>query len=533
MKTLYVNGTILPMTGEDRRCEALLTEGGKILFAGARKEAEALCGEAFELVDLAGKTLLPAFIDPHSHFFQTAQGIAMCDLSQAESFDEIIALLKDYLTRKNISADGVVFGTGYDHNFLAEGRHPDRRVLDQVSATVPIYISHASGHMGAANSALLALAGLTNDTPDPQGGRFGRLEDGSLSGYVEETPALMPVIMKAMPRIKADMPAQLMETQQLYLSNGITTVQEGAAALGVMKGLCQFADHGALKLDVVAYVMAEDYPAAAEVCADRRETYRNHLRLGGSKIILDGSPQGKSAWLTQPYEGEETFCGYPTHKDEEVVQAASAAIANGCQLLAHCNGDAASQQFIDCYKKALSEAEHPEQDLRPVMVHCQTVRADQLDEMKAIGMLPTVFVGHTYYWGDIHLTNLGQQRGSSISPVRWMKERGMRFTFHQDTPVTAPNMLHSIWCAVNRVTRRGQSIGSEQRIGVYDALKAVTVNAAYQYHEEGEKGTLEPGKRADLVILSRDPLTCPPAELCSVSVVETIKDGVRVWSSEK
>lgn len=529
MKKLYCNGTIITMVSETDRPEALVTENGRIAFVGSLTDARAFCGSDTEAVDLNGKVLLPGFIDPHSHFFSTAQGIAMCDLSTAESFADIREALSKYLVQRNIGTDGVIFGTGYDHNFLKEGRHPDKNLLDQVSCDIPIYISHASGHMGAANSALLTLAGLTDETPDPQGGRFGRLEDGSLSGYVEETPALMPVVMKAMPRIKADFPAQLMETQQLYLSNGITTVQEGAAALGVMQGLCQFADHGALQLDVVAYVMAEDYPAASAACSDRKEVYKNHLRLGGSKIILDGSPQGQSAWLSQPYEGEESFRGYPTHDDAFVVKAAEDAIRENCQLLAHCNGDAASQQFIECYEKALNNVGSGENDLRPVMVHCQTVREDQLDAMKRIGMLPTVFIGHSYYWGDIHLKNLGAQRGSSISPARWMLDRGMNITFHQDTPVTRPDMLHSVWCAVNRVTRRGQSIGPEQQISVYEALKAVTCNGAYQYHEEDEKGTLETGKRADLVILSGNPLTCQPDDIRYLSVLETVKDGVTVW----
>lgn len=532
MKKIYYGGDILTMNCETESPEAVAVEDGKIVFTGDLKQAEAFFKDTAEKIDLKGKTLMPAFIDSHSHFSQMAQSAMMCDLSETKNFDEITAELDSYLKKNQIDDTGVVFASGYDHNFLEEEKHPDKTVLDKVSTTVPIYISHASGHMGVANSALLKLAGITPDTPDPEGGKFGRNEDGSLNGYVEETPALMKILMCAMPRVKMDMKKQMAAAQEIYLKHGITTVQEGAAMGQAVQGIAMYAAGGALKLDVVAYLLTDDYEKAVADCQDYYQKYKNRLKIGGAKIILDGSPQGKSAWLSKPYEGETAYCGYPTHDDAYVENAVLSAVKGGYQILAHCNGDAASEQFINSYRKALQSVENPDMDLRPVMIHCQTVRDDQLDEMVKLKMIPSIFIGHTYYWGDIHLKNLGPVRGAHISPVKAALQRGLVYNFHQDTPVTKPDMLHSVWCAVNRITRKGQPIGQDQCIGVYDALKGVTIHAAYEYHEEDQKGTLEKGKLADMVILDKNPLKVDTMHIKDIQVLETIKEGNTVYKMQ-
>lgn len=195
----------------------------------------------------------------------------------------------------------------------------------------------------------------------------------------------------------------------------------------------------------------------------------------------------------------------------------------------HCNGDAASEQFINAYASAFSKVK-PAEEIRPVMIHCQTVRNDQLDRMKDLGMIASIFVGHVWYWGDIHMINFGPERGNHISPARDALDRGLHVNFHQDTPVTRPDVMHSVWCAVNRISRRGNLIGADQKISVYEALRAVTIEGAYQYFEEVSKGSIEPGKRADLVILDRNPLAVPSMELRDIKVLKTIKDGVTVYS---
>jgi predicted amidohydrolase YtcJ len=230
--------------------------------------------------------------------------------------------------------------------------------------------------------------------------------------------------------------------------------------------------------------------------------------------------------------GEADYCGYPWLKDEQAEEFCRKALDDNRQILTHCNGDAASQQFLDAYEKAFAQSTNPnKQNLRPVMIHCQTVRNDQLDRMAELKMIASIFVGHVYYWGDIHMKNFGPERGHHISPAKDALDRGLVVNFHQDTPVTKPNMMHTVWAAVNRKSRLGNLIGEEQKIGVYDALKAVTINAAYQYFEEDSKGSIRAGKRADLVVLDRNPLETDPAELKDIRVLETIKDGKTIYKA--
>lgn len=266
---------------------------------------------------------------------------------------------------------------------------------------------------------------------------------------------------------------------------------------------------------------------------DYAKKYHNRLKINGYKLFLDGSPQAKTAWLTQPYEGEETYCGYPLYDDEKVKEWILRAVNDDVQLLTHCNGDAASDQLITNYELALKESTNPNKNnLRPVMIHCQTVRNDQLDKMKELHMIPSIFVDHTYYWGDIHLKYLGKERGNRISPAKSAFDRGLVVNFHQDSPVIPPNMLQTIWSAVNRITRNGVSIGKEEGISVYDALKALTIHAAYVYSEEDEKGSIAPGKIADLVILDQNPLEIDPLKIRDINILETIKEGKTLYKAE-
>lgn len=527
---LFSGGTILPMTGEKARTEALLVRGGKIVYAGPLAGALARCGRAVRRVDLKGRALLPAFIDAHSHLPLLAQFITFADLSGCTCLADIAAALKRYKEERRIGPDGVIVGVNYDDNFLAEHVHPDKKLLDSVSTDTPVFVYHISSHMGVANGRLLELSGCTDATSDPEGGRLGRYEDGTLNGYVEEVSALEPVLAVVFARAGVDMAAQIEAAQQEYLRCGVTTVQDGAGSAQNMEMLASLAENGRLKVDVVSYVMAQrttEQEISAYAAYDG--TYKNHYKIGGYKVVLDGSPQGRTAWLSRPYAGSES-CAYPYMRDEALYAVCRQAVAGHRQLLAHCNGDAASEQFLTQYTRAWEES--PDRPLlRPVMIHCQTVRDDQLDRMKRLGMIPSFFVGHVDFWGDVHRRNLGPERAARISPARSALERGLVYNFHQDTPVTKPDMMHSVWCAVNRRTRSGAVLGPEQAIGVYDALKGVTCNAAYAYGEEHSKGTLEEGKLADLVILDRDPLKADPLSLRDIRVEATLKEGVCLYGA--
>ena len=531
MDKIYYNGDILTMEDTRTEPEAVLISDGIIAFTGSLKEAVRAAHQP-EMTDLNGRTLMPAFIDGHSHISLVAQFSQFADLSGCESFADIKMRLTAFQKEKKIGDGGAVIGVGYDHNFLDEKKHPDKNVLDEVSDQIPVFVLHASGHMGVGNSVLLKEAGIDASAPDMEGSRFGRIP-GSMEpdGYAEETKALNLLLARVYAKIPGDPKAQIEKAQELYLSHGITTIQDGAASGQDMETLFEAAKEGLLKADVVSYVLVGEEPEKLEQeYAELKKAYWNHLKLGGRKVILDGSPQGKTAWLSKPYVGEEEYRGYPAMEQEKVQTYIRNAIENGVQILAHCNGDAAAQQWIDSFEKAMEQCGVSKEDnLRPVMIHCQTVRKDQLLRMKNIGMIPSMFVDHVYYWGDIHLKNLGEERAEAISPAKSAFEQGLCVNFHQDSPVVPPDMLHTVWCAVNRVTREGKILGEEERVDVFEALKAVTINGAYAYFEEDKKGSITEGKLADLVILDRNPLKTPVSELKDIKVTETLKEGETVY----
>ncbi len=539
METLYFNGDVITMEGENDFAEAVLVADGKIKAVGAYADVAAQKRDNCELVDLQGKTLMPGFLDGHGHICNAAaQYGSQAILEDASNFDDIVETLKQFIAERNIPAGTPVMGCLYDHNYLEEGRHPDRFVLDRVSTEHPIWVAHASGHMGVANSLALKLAGTDANTADVDGGFIGRdPETMEPTGYLEESAMGLRGNVFA---VETSDPEELLErVQNIYIENGITTVQEGMTLRAYMRQLHNVANKGKLKVDVVAYptpmddLTQENVADLLDEYSDIIGEYRNHLKIGGYKILLDGSPQGKTAWMSEPYENSGDYCGYPWLKDEQIHRYVKCAIADNMQLLAHCNGDAASQQYLDVYEAELAAADQPNKNnLRPVMIHCQTVRDDQLDRMVAINMIPSIFVAHTYYWGDVHLKNFGDRRGRRVSPVKSALDRGLIYNFHTDTPIVRPKMLHSVWAAANRITRGGVEIGPEQRVSVYEALKGITINTAYAYFEEDSKGSIKVGKRADLVILDANPLKVDPMTIKDIKVLETIKDGVNIYRAE-
>lgn len=516
MKQIYYGGDIITMT--DNNIEAIYVEDGIIKNIGNEDEILKYKDNNTKLINLEGKTLMPSFIDPHSHITALAQTLLLIPLSACKSIDEILKALKDYKVNNNISDDKWIVGFGYDHNFLKEQRHPLKFDLDKLNIKNPILVAHVSGHMGVLNSKGLELLGIDNNIIDPEGGKYGRT-NGEVNGYIEESAFINRVGEIASPS-KEDLISCLKKAQSIYLKNGITTVQDGLTKLANFQMLKMVSDSNDLKLDTICYADVFEKENLFEKFSSYDNKYCNNLKIGGYKIVLDGSPQGKTAWISKPYEND-TYCGKATYSDEFVENTMTKALKENRQILAHANGDMASDQMIRCITSA--KAKYPN-DVRPVMIHAQTVRHDQLDEMKKLGIIPSFFVNHIYHWGDIHLKNLGE-RAYRISPAGYAKSKDMLFTFHQDTPVIMPNMFESIWCAVNRITKSGIILGNDEKIDVYSALKAVTINAAYQYFEEDKKGSIEKDKYADFIVIDKNPLKIEKMDIKDIKVLKTIKRG--------
>ena len=536
--SIYTNGTIITVDADESIAEAVAVKDGKILTVGSAEVVMATRGENTQVVNLEGKTMTPGFIDAHGHLKNVGFQVLSANLLPPPDADvDSLAVLQEKLGQwgeGELSAKlGWIVGFGYDDSQLAEKRHPNRDDLDAVSSEKPVFIIHQSGHLYVANSKLLEMAGITAETDDPAGGVIQR-RPGSRepNGVLEET-ALMPVL-RVFPKVDgAGQRRMVREGIAAYTGFGFTTATEGRAFPSDVDLYIAMAKAGELEIDVVAF---PDYWLGRDTVAGSpwlSRSYQGHFRIGGMKGNLDGSPQGKTAWLSEPYFEPPTgrdanYAGYAMLEEEQALAMFDDAYAQGWQVINHANGDAAIDQLIRVARAATQK--HGPADRRTVGIHSQTIREDQLDAYQELGIIPSLFGMHTFYWGDYHRDSvLGPERAARISPARSVLDRGMIFTQHHDAPVALPSSIAILATQVNRITRSGQVLGPDQRVTPLEALKSITIYAAYQYFEEGSKGSIEAGKLADLVILSDDPLSVSPEALWDLEVVETIKEGETIF----
>jgi predicted amidohydrolase YtcJ len=543
---IWYNGPIVTVDADKPSADAVAVKDGKILAVGSRKGVMRLKGKATRLVDLHGGTLLPGFVDPHGHVSMVGfQALSANLLPPPDGTNDSIAKLQATLTafRKQSSNPdkfGILFGFGYDDSQLKEQRHPTRQDLDAVATDIPIVIVHQSSHFGVLNSKALEIAGITAATPDPEGGLIRREDNSKQPNGVLEENAFFAALMKIFPKLTPEQSvAMLLAGQKLYVSYGYTTIQDGRATPGQVKIAMKAADEGKLVADTVSYPDILT-PGAAQLMTapwyhdvTHAVSYSKHFRIGGVKLTLDGSPQGKTAWMSKPYfkppAGKDaSYAGYGVVKDDEAIRVYEEAISHRWQILTHANGDRAIDQMLMAVRTA--EKADPDIDVRPVLIHGQTLRHDQVPQLKELKIFPSLFPMHTYYWGDWHRQSvLGPERAENISPTQWVLQEGMMFSTHHDAPVALPDSMRVLAATVNRTTRTGYVLGPDQRVDPLTALKAMTLWPAYQYFEEKSKGSITVGKLADFVILSGNPLTVDRSTIADIKVLETIKEGKSIY----
>ena len=537
--TIYHGGKILTMNGEaPTYAEAVAVKDGRIVVVGTKAEALRRKGEATQVRDLGGNALLPGFIDAHSHFLFALNmvnqvNVANPPVGPARDIPSTIAALQTYQARAKVPAGGWIVGWGYDAEGLAEGRHITRKDLDAHFPDHKVMLIHVSGHGAVLNSRALAFAGIDAGTQTPPGGIINRLPGGNEpAGLLMET-AFLPLMEKLPRPSEAELLERMKPAQMMYARDGYTHAQEGSTFLKDLDFLLKAADEGTIFLDIAALPSFVDMAKWLNNPRYKFGTYHKGLKLQGVKFVQDGSPQGKTAYVTTPYltggpGGQPDWRGETTQPKEEFQRQVRTALDAGIQVFVHANGDATIDQVIEAVEKAGITAAD---DRRTVVVHSQFQRPDHLDKYVRLGISPSYFTNHAFFWGDVHVRNIGPEKAAFLSPIKAARAKRIVFSNHTDFNVTPLDPLFVIWTAMRRESRSGRVIGPDQRVDAYTALQGLTTGAAWQLFEEDRKGMIKEGLLADFVILSADPVKADVGSIRGIKVLETIKEGKTIFTA--
>jgi len=531
---VWTNGRVLTMDADGRQATALVIEGDRIVAVGSDEDVQRWVPDADVELDLEGRTVAPGFIEAHGHFPGAGLVAVAADLNSppigpVKNIPEALEALKE--TDAAQPGDDWLIGFGYDDTMLEEKRHFTRADLDSVSTTRPILAMHISGHMAVVNSLALERFGITADTPDPPGGEIRKdPETGQPTGLLLET-ASRPLQLEALNMPPLQQVAVVRSAVDLYAAQGFTTVQNGLATLEQIKGMGGASKLGLIPQRLVVWPKDELGLEVAEGALDLDQYASERVHIGAAKLVGDGSIQGYTGFLSEPYhqtgEHPADYRGYPNIDADTLSAQVKAIHCSEQQVAVHGNGDAAIDQFLDAWEAALEAC--PAEDARPVLVHAQMSRADQLERMKKLGVTPSFFSAHVYYWGDRHRDLfLGPERAARISPAASAVALGLPFTTHLDTPIVPIDSMLQLWTPVARETSSGQALGPEERVSVEQALRAMTSDAAWQLRLEEQIGSIEPGKLADLVILSENPFD-HDGDLRDIRIERTLVGGVTIY----
>lgn len=540
----FINANIITLAepGEAAaRAEAMLLEGDTIVALGSTADITARKKWNTKFHDMQGKTLVPGFVESHGHFPGSGLDAAAVDLNSPpigdlRSVEKLLGRMKDRHTSDGNNAKDWLVGFGYDDTVLTEKRHPTKTELDAITADRPVFLVHISGHLGVANSAALAVMNITKNTPVPEGGEIGKNPDGSLNGLLTEN-AFKPSLKRAYQFPPLTQLALVRDSVLDYGKAGVTTVQNGLALKTHLGSLSLLSKLGLISQRLVLWPEGELAMQEARGELDLRRHSNARTTIGAAKFIADGSIQGYTGFLSEPYFSTggrpAEYRGFPSMTDAQLVEALTTVHCQANrQLAVHGNGDAAIESILNAWQTATENCPQAARsaDPRLILIHSQMAREDQLLRMKQLGVTPSFFNTHVYYWGDRHRDIfMGPERAARISPMASAEKIGLRYTIHLDTPVVPIDPMLAVWNAVTRETSSGQVLGEEQAISAENALRATTIDAAWQMELADKIGSLVPGKLADIVVLSADPLL-PDADLKSIKPVETWVGGVRIFN---
>jgi len=537
--TIFVGGDIVTINDKQPSAEALAIKDGRIIAVGARLDVETVHkGANTQVVDLGGKTLMPSFIDAHSHYTNALSVANQVKLyappaGPGKDVESIIAELKRFALDRKIPKGEMIMAYGYDDTVMPNGRLLNRDDLDEAFPDNPVRVDHVSMHGAVLNSQALRQYGIDADTETPAGGiivrkpgtnePYGLIMETAFMPVFEQTPTLTPE--QEIEGTKA--------AHRMYAEAGITTANEGATHLAQLQTIKRAADAGAHSIDVIAFPFITDVDKIlAEFPIADWGQYNKRFKIGGVKITIDGSPQGRTAAFTTPYltggpGGEEDWKGELFAPQDVINQGLKKVYNLGVPVIFHVNGDAAVDSLLRAHEFAA--ADDPTMDRNVTAIHAQFTRKDQIPLYVKYKIRPSFYTLHTYYFAEAHIENRGEAQAMYISPMRDAIDAGLRPTNHTDAVVAPLDQMFMLWSAVNRISRAGAEIGPDQRITALEGLKAMTIWAAEQYGEQDSKGSLEVGKLADLVILDKNPLKVDKMAIKDIRVVETIKEGDTIY----
>jgi len=535
--TIFANATVITADADFSVAEALAIDGDRILAVGSLEDVKAAVPDTAAIVDAAGKTILPGFIEPHMHFFPIAMLSRMENVGALEcaSVDDVVDRIGALAGK---AAPGQwIMGRQFDPS-LQDG--PDQltcAMLDAVTGDVPVFIFNASLHIAYCNSAALAIAGLDADTPDPEGAAFGRNEDGSLNGVMQGGPAFSQVMAHNLAAMALDdVPAAAKHVCERANAVGITTFCDqatgGFQGAGELAAFRAFSESGQMTARL-RYSLFDGLHGVwdsddVDVAFGDGNAF---ARATGWKIVSDGSNQGRTGLQREPYLNRDDR-GLAYVAADDLKDKVTRRGLEGWQVVVHANGDQAIDNALDAFEAAYAAG--APRDRRYRIEHCSVLHGEQIERIRTLELSPSFLIGHVHYWGKAFRDEIfGPEKASLLGRARAVQDAGIPWTMHSDEPVSEMGPLR---CIENAVTRRlwkepESRLNANECVSVEEAILALTRVAAWQCHSEHEVGSLEPGKFADFVLLDADPRTVPEDEISAIRVLETWSAGRKVYAA--
>jgi predicted amidohydrolase YtcJ len=527
---LVITGTVLTVDEARPTAEALAVTDGRIIAVGDRSDVTGLVGPDTQTIDIGDGCIMPGFVEAHGHPLMEA--IALSDrivdirpVTIRDADDVVAAIHREVAAR---GADGAYLN-GWDSLLQPGLPAPALAWLDEIAPDGPLVIIHNSGHKAYFNSHAARRNGLTRDTPDPKGAKYGHDADGELDGTAEETGAVFPLLGGAVDA--AHYPAMLLAECARLNRAGLTTCSEMAFDPNFRPLVEQLS--GKLTVRLRTYEVSNPQMSTTATPGQGDDM----VRQVGIKIWVDGSPWIGNIALSFPYLDTPATrslgippgsCGCANYTREQLSEIVNAYFPLGWPMACHVQGDAGVDTILDIYEDVLRR--HPRDDHRLRLEHVGAIRDEQLRRAAGLGVTCSIFVDQIHYWGDIIVDDLfGPERGLRWMPAGSAVATGMRISLHNDPPVTPEEPLRNISVAVTRTAPSGRVLAPEERLTVDQAIRAQTIDAAWQLFADDVIGSLEVGKYADMVVLSADPRTVPPEEIADLDVRATYLAGRRVY----